>query len=182
MRYALSTVIAALTVAIGGLLPPVMTGRFPSESRAKAGVGALRPKPESLGLVGVWRVVRFCEVDSSGRETQPLGPRPTGYFIYAPSGQLSIQAMRTPPIPHFVTDTAPTNSELQTLFHGYFGYFGTYTVTSDTTVVHHVLGGDIPKYIGTDQPRPYWIWGAHRDSLSIGSRRGRACRLLVRIA
>lgn len=159
-----------------------MTDRLPYGSQREAGVGVARSKPKPLGLVGVWRVVRFCDVDSSGRETQPFGPRPVGYFIYTPSGELSIQVMRTPPIPRFVTDTAPSNTELQALFHSYFGYFGTYTVTSDTTVVHHVLGGDMPQYIGTDQRRPYWIWGAHRDSLSIGSRRGRACRLLVRVA
>ena len=182
MRAALSTVIAALTLAPGRLHSPAMTDRLPYRSHRAAGVGVPRSKPQPLGLVGVWRVVRFCDVDSSGRETQPFGPGPVGYFIYTPSGELSIQVMRTPPIPRFVTDAAPTNSELQGLFHSYFGYFGTYTVTSDTTVVHHVLGGDIPQYIGTDQRRPYWIWGAHRDSLSIGSRRGRACRLLVRVA
>lgn len=137
--------------------------------------------PATSDLVGVWRVVRFCIVDSTGRETHPFGERPVGYFIYTPAGQLSIQVMRAPPVPPFAAGAnAPTSTELLALHEGYFGYFGAYRITSDSTVTHDVAGGTIPSYIGTRQTRPFWIWGANRDSLSIGNRRERGCRLLVR--
>src|SRR5688572_2901979 len=55
----------------------------------------LRSQPAPL--VGTWRVVQFCDQDSTGASVEPLGPNPTGYFIYTSTGQLSIQAMRTPP-------------------------------------------------------------------------------------
>ena len=116
-------------------------------------------------IVGVWRVEQFCDIDRvSGRETAPYGPHPIGYFIYLPTGQLSIQVMDSSP---HAPDAKPA----------YFGYFGTYTVDATTsTVVHHVQGGTITEYIGTDQMRKYQITG---DTLSIGST-PLPCRVLRR--
>ena len=131
-------------------------------------------------LVGTWRVTKFCSVDSTGHLSEPYGAHPTGYFVYAPAGQLSIQAMRTPPVRPFAGgDAHPTDTERRELLEAYFGYYGTYTVTSDSTVVHHVQGGTIPSYIGTDQPHLYQIRG---DTLTIGgSRNTWPCRALIRV-
>ncbi len=128
-------------------------------------------------LVGTWRVVEFCNVDTPGDTTYSLGRQPIGFFIYDPAGNLTIQAMRTPPSGAFLQDSVPLAgmAELRT---SYFGYFGTYTITSDTTVVHHVAGGTIPGYIGTDQRRDYRIRG---DTLSIGVGVLPACRRLIRV-
>ncbi len=126
-------------------------------------------------LVGTWKIVRFCDRDSTGAMGEPLGPNPTGLFVYAPTGELSIQAMRTPV-------SGPTAGEpvrlssLAQLRPFYFGYFGTYTILSDSTVVHHVKGGTLPAYTGTDQPRQYRIRG---DTLSIGAPLF-PCRVLIR--
>lgn len=133
-------------------------------------------------LVGVWRVVRFCGIDSTGTVTQPLGEHPTGLFVYTPSGYLSLHAMRTPSVPPFDGgDFAPTGPEARALLQGYFGYFGTYTITSDSTVVHHVIGGTIPSYIGTDQLRYYRIRPGNPDTLSIGGYPVPMCRILIRV-
>src|SRR5258708_34601956 len=51
-------------------------------------------------LVGTWRLVRFVKTDTSGSMTYPYGERPVGYFVYDPTGHLSVQIMRilaTPP-------------------------------------------------------------------------------------
>lgn len=137
-------------------------------------ISAQRPVPR---LVGTWRLVEFCNIDTPGDTTYPLGRRPVGYFIYDPAGNLSIQVMRAAPSGAFLQDSVPLGgmAELRT---SYFGYFGTYTITSDTTVVHRVKGGTIPSYIGTDQPRNYWIRG---DTLSIGGDAPWSCRKLVRV-
>ncbi|HET7459028.1 MAG TPA: lipocalin-like domain-containing protein [Gemmatimonadaceae bacterium] len=134
------------------------------------------------GLVGVWRVERFCLVDSIGRRTEPYGQHPVGYFVYAPTGQLSIQVMHTPAVPRFASgsDSTPTAAERRAMQESYLGYFGTYTVTSDSTVVHHVAGGTLPSYIGTDQMRPYRISGANGDTLAVGDL-SIGCRVLVRV-
>src|SRR5687767_13063740 len=141
------------------------------------------PSPPELSdssLVGVWRVVKFCRDDPSGRLYEPYGPNPTGLFVYAPTGQLSIQMMRTPPVGPFAAgDDRPTDAERGQLFSSYLGYYGTYTITSDSTVVHHVVGGTVPSYTGTDQARVYRIRG---DTLTIGGNRVTwPCRVLLRV-
>ena len=131
-------------------------------------------------ILGTWRVVKFCEDDSTGRLYEPYGDRPVGYIIYAPGGALSVQMTRTPPVRPFTRgDEQPTDAERQALFASYFGYFGTYTVTSDSTVVHHIEGGTFPSYIGTNQPRQYRLRG---DTLTIGGSPATwPCRLFVRV-
>jgi len=129
----------------------------------------------SGSLVGTWRVVKYCDRDSTGAMVDPLGPNPTGLFVYTPTGELSIQAMRTPPSGPLVGEPVHLNS-LAALRPFYFGYFGTYSILSDSTVVHHVTGGTFPDYIGTDQPRRYVIRG---DTLSIGAPLF-LCRVLIR--
>lgn len=126
-------------------------------------------------LVGTWRIVKFCDVDSVAGDTYPLGEHPRGIFVYSPNGQLSLQAMLSP------GESAGKNAAPVGSLANYFGYFGTYTITSDTTVIHHVVGGTIPRYIGTDQPRQFRIWGANADSLTIGGPAVFHCRLLTRI-
>ena len=128
-------------------------------------------------LVGTWRLVEFCNVDRPGDTTYALGRRPIGFFMYDAAGNVSIQAMRAAPPKAFTSDSVPFSgmAELRT---SYFGYFGSYTVTSDSTVVHHVRGGTIPAYIGTDQRRNFRFRG---DTLSIGDREPRSCRKLVRV-
>lgn len=127
-------------------------------------------------LVGTWRVVQFCDQDSAGTTTEPLGPHPAGYFVYTSTGQLSIQMMRTPPAGPIAGGPVHLES-LGALRPFYLGYFGTYTILSDSTVVHHVEGGTLPAYIGTDQPRVYRIRG---DTLSIGAPPF-PCRVLIRV-
>ncbi len=126
-------------------------------------------------LVGTWRIVRYCDRDSTGAMVEPLGPNPTGLVVYTATGQLSIQAMRTPPSGPLAGEPVHLSS-LANLRPFYFGYFGTYSILSDSTVVHHVLGGTFPEYIGTDQPRRYNIRG---DTLSIGAPPF-PCRVLLR--
>lgn len=140
------------------------------------GLTTLEAQSRSSALIGTWKVRRFCDQDSAGAVTDPMGPNPTGYFIYTPTGQLSIHAMRTPPTGPVAGDSVRLKT-LAGLRPYYFSYFGTYTITSDSTVIHHVEGGTFPEYIGTDQRRAYRISG---DTLHIG---GQAfdCRVLVRV-
>ncbi len=150
-------------------------GRAPHSAGAASGSGdAAHPS-----IVGIWRVERFCDDDSAGRLYDPFGPHPVGYFIYSPSGQLSIQMAATPPVPLFAKgDLDPSGTESRALFDHYMGYFGTFTVTSESTVVHHVAGGTVPSYVGTDQPRVFQIRG---DTLALGSSHLTwPCRVLIR--
>jgi hypothetical protein len=73
--------------------------------------------------------------------------------------------MRTPPSGPLAGEPVPLGS-LSELRPFYFGYFGTYSILSDTTVIHHVQGGTFTDYIDTDQPRKASIRG---ETLSIGA-------------
>ncbi|MDX2122043.1 MAG: lipocalin-like domain-containing protein [Gemmatimonadota bacterium] len=127
-------------------------------------------------LVGTWRLIEFCNVDRPGDTTYSLGRHPVGFFMYDAAGNLSIQAMRAVPSGAFTQDSVPLRGMAE-LRASYFGYFGSYTITSDSTVVHHVRGGTIPTYIGTDQRRNFRFRG---DTLSISGDEPWSCRQLVR--
>ncbi len=134
---------------------------------------AQQPVPR---LVGTWRLIEFCNVDRPGDTTYSLGRQPIGFFMYDAAGNLSIQAMRAAPSGAFTQDSVPLRGMAE-LRASYFGYFGSYTITSDSTVVHHVRGGTIPSYIGTDQRRNFRFRG---DTLSISGDEPWSCRQLVR--
>jgi hypothetical protein len=88
--------------------------------------------------------------------------------------------MRTPPVRPFASgDDRPTETERRNLLDGYFGYYRTYTIISDSAVVHHVEGGTLPSYVGTHQSRVYRIRG---DTLTIGgSTTTWHCRSFLRV-
>ena len=170
-RYALIGILLGGTAGAARPAVAAITRESPAKPRVDV---------SDSSLVGVWRVVKFCRDDPTGRLYDPYGPNPTGLFIYAPTGELSIQMMRTPPVAPFAAgDDHATDAERKQLLDSYLGYYGTYTVTSDSTVVHHVVGGTIPSYTGTDQERVYRIRG---DTLTIGGNRVTwPCRVLLRI-
>ena len=162
------------------------TAKPPAPGAVRNGVMETGKRYATPSLVGAWRVLKFCNVDSAGVETNPLGESPTGVFVYTPGGQLSLHAMRTPPTaPYASGDDRPTDAERRAMLDGYFGYFGTYTITSDSTVIHHVAGGTVPSYIGTEQNRHYRIrtGGLNApDTLSIGGNAAALrCRKLIRV-
>ena len=120
-------------------------------------------------LIGVWRVVRFCLTDSLGVQHEPFR-QAIGYFIYTRGGRLSLQfspGTANSPVPAASLAALPPD-ERPSFENGYVAYFGTYTVTSDSTLVHHVEGSTFASYFGTDRPRPYRISGARRDMLAAG--------------
>jgi len=121
-------------------------------------------------LVGTWRVVRYVDTDASGKVTYPFGEKPSGYFVYDPTGHLSVQIMRTPARPRFAAgdDAKGTDAEVRAAYDGYVAYFGTYRVDERRSIVTHVVEGSLnPSYTGTDQPRPFKL---HGDVLVIQAR------------
>jgi hypothetical protein len=132
-------------------------------------------------LVGTWRLLRYVDTPEGGTSIQPFGTSPVGLFVFTADGQVSISIMRNPP----EITTATTDPDPDACIPGWYcSYFGTYTVDYKRGIwITHVVGGNIPAYLGTDQPRSFTI--AH-DTLTIaetymqGTRRVRAERVLVR--
>jgi hypothetical protein len=134
-------------------------------------------------IVGTWKVVKYEDHEPDGTIRHPYGENPLGYFVYDPTGHLSIHIMRTPPLKSFpgMRDGTGDPARYQEAFLAYVAYFGSYTVdAAKSTVTHHVEGSLRPDYTGTDQVRPFRIEG---DRLIIEIRQGQQYlrRELVRV-
>jgi len=118
-------------------------------------------------LVGTWRLFEYSDYDSANnRWTQPYGDHPKGFFTYTNSGIINLNGSAEKPL------NIPPDSEyikpitLGAVLDNAWGYFGTYSIDSINSVVtHHVKGGSVISYIGTDQHRQFIIKG---DTLLIG--------------
>ncbi len=118
-------------------------------------------------LVGTWRLIEYSDYDSvNNRWTQPYSDHPKGFFTYTNSGIINLNGSAEKPL-HIPSDSEYIKLiTLGTLLDNAWGYFGTYSIDSINSVVtHHVKGGSVINYIGTDQHRQFIING---DSLIIG--------------
>ena len=125
--------------------------------------------PERPGnpLIGTWKLVAYSDFDTITKKwIYPYGEHPKGYFTYTKTGIVNLNGSAEKPL------VVPVDSEytkpltLGAVLDNAFGYFGTYTIDSSNSVVtHHVKGGSVINYIGTDQHRQFIIRG---DTLFLG--------------
>jgi len=127
-------------------------------------------KGETLSnkLVGTWQLIEFADLDSvTGKWEYPFGKNPRGYFTYTKNNIVNLNISSDQPL--IISEDSARNYNIKLLNwldHNSEGYFGTYSVDINKSVVtHHVKGGSIPWYIDTDQPRPFIMKG---DTLIIG--------------
>jgi hypothetical protein len=137
-----------------------------------------RKKGELNGYASVRSSLR-----EDGKITYPFGEHPLGYFVYDPTGHLSIQIMRMPARPPFASgdDNKGTNEEVRAAYDAYMAYFGTYRVDEKASILTHVVEGSLrPSYTGTEQPRPFKLDG---DTLviEIDGKKGHGYRELQRV-
>src|SRR5450631_1179376 len=108
-------------------------------------------------LLGTWHLVRYIHTPEGSAPIQAYGTEPIGLFIFTSDGHVSISIMRNPPD----ITAATTDPDPEACIPGWYcAYFGTYTVNYERgTWVTHVLGGNIPAYLGTDQSRTFKLSG-----------------------
>jgi hypothetical protein len=118
-------------------------------------------------LVGTWKLVEYSDYDTLSRKWKnPYGEHPKGYFTYTGSGIVSINASAERPLDISIDSIYTKSVTLGAILDNAFGYFGTYSIDSVQSVVtHHVVGGSVIDYIGTDQHRQFILKG---DTLFIG--------------
>jgi hypothetical protein len=157
----------------------------PSRSPSLAGRGTTNGTAEAAELVGTWRLVEFWDRDSVGTPKRyAYGEHPTGYFVYDPTGHVSIQIQQGPP-PTIVASNRGEDwfqtaapEELRATVRAYRAYFGTYTIDRAAGVVIHQVEGDSRGlYTGSAQRRKFRLVG---DSLTIGND-STTRRVLVRV-
>jgi len=118
-------------------------------------------------LVGTWRLIEYSDFDTVTKKwTHPYGDHPKGYFTYTNSGIVNLNGSAEKPL------VIPADSEytkpltLGAILDNAWGYFGTYTIDSlNSILTHHVKGGSVINYIGTDQHRQFILKG---DTLLLG--------------
>lgn len=120
-------------------------------------------------LIGGWRLTAYEDWDSAGHRSAPYGEHPRGYLRYDADGTMSVQIMRTPALPAFAAgEDRGAAEEKAAAFDAYVAYFGFYTLSGPTAVLHHVEAALDPTYVGTHQLRPFRLAG---DSLILGDER-----------
>ena len=113
-------------------------------------------------IVGTWKLIEHTDFDStSGKWIYRYGKTPKGYFTYTKSGIVNLNISTDSPI-KISEDSAKKYSVnlYEYLITNSVGYFGTYTIDLEKSIVtHHVKGGSYPWYYDTDQQRPFIIKG-----------------------
>jgi len=113
-------------------------------------------------LVGTWKLIEFSDLDTiTGKWKYDYGKHPKGYFTYTKAGivNLNISADTTLPISEDSAKNYNVNL-LKWLYNYSFGYFGTYSVDINKSIItHHVTGGSLPWFVDTDQQRPFILKG-----------------------
>jgi hypothetical protein len=144
---------AALCCVLGAVMAPLASARAETGSSTRAAA-------DEPGLVGTWRLVRFEDTSNDGKVSYPFGQHPLGYFVYDPTGHLSVQMMRNPPTAPF-RSSAATEAEVREADEAYGAYFGTYRVDKANHVLHHIVEGSLnSRYAANpDQVRPYRLQG-----------------------
>jgi hypothetical protein len=138
-----------------------------------------RSNIKSNKLVGTWRLIEYKDLDTlTGKWNYPYGKNPGGYFTYTSTNIVNLNISKENQL-KLAEDSAKTFPvSYYNLTENYsFGYFGTYSVDWQKSIVtHHVKGGTVLWYIDTDQPRPFILKG---DTLIIGNSKLKK-RVLVR--
>ena len=117
----------------------------------------------TVDIVGSWRLISVTRREvQTGRVTQPMGDKPTGYIVYTPAGRI-FAMLFAETRPKSLSDE--NRAELQRTA---IAYSGTYTVDG-TTATHHVDMATTPEWVGSDQVRHFAL--AH-DRLTIISAPG----------
>jgi hypothetical protein len=132
-------------------------------------------------LVGAWRLVSYVDTPEGAAPIYAFGKEPIGLWIFTADGHFSISIMRNPPD----INTSTTDPDPDACIPGWYcTYFGTYTVSGRGGLwVAHVIGSNIPTFIGTDQTRAFSIRGNKlvvSEQYLEGGKRVHTQRVLVR--
>jgi hypothetical protein len=102
-------------------------------------------------LVGAWRLVSYETSSVEGGDTAyPLGPDASGLIIYTDDGGMSAQIMAAGRPAYADEDVhGGTDEQRAAAAHGYLAYSGTYQVTDENVVEHHLEVSLFPNWVGT---------------------------------
>jgi len=132
-------------------------------------------------LAGVWRLTRYVDTPDGAQPVYAFGERPIGQFIFTENGFFSINIMHNPPAPV----SAAVDIDPDACVPGWYcSYFGTFRLSANGKQwIAHVVGGNIPAYVGTNQTRTFQLFGDRlviSETYEEGGRTVRSERVLER--
>ncbi len=91
-------------------------------------------------LAGTWRLIEYTDFDTlTGKSTHPYGKHPKGYFTYTKNGIVNLNLSAENPLVISADSKYIKPFTLGVLLDNAAGYFGTYTIDTENSVVtHHV--------------------------------------------
>jgi hypothetical protein len=128
-------------------LAALLAGSVPADARPA------RTNPR----IGAWQLLEYIDVPEGGEPLNGFGTKPIGMFVFTPDGHVSISLMTNPRVAQSATPYPDPDACVP---DWYCSYFGTYTYDpKGPSWTTHVIGGNIPSYLGTDQRRQFKIEG-----------------------
>ncbi len=112
-------------------------------------------------FVGSWKLLSSEYRYEGGEVFYPMGKRVNGRLMYDADGYMSVQHMAANR-PLFTSGDwlKGTPEEIKAAFESYRGYYGTYEVDEEKSIVtHHIEAGSMPNFAGTDFVRHYEFSG-----------------------
>ncbi len=106
-------------------------------------------------MIGTWRLISSEFRTSKGDVVYPLGENAQGQLIFAQSGHMSGQLMRSDrPVFSGQDQSTGTMEDIKTAFEGYVSYYGPFEIDLNTgKVITHVEGSLYPNWVGDVQER-----------------------------
>ncbi len=108
-------------------------------------------------FVDIWNLISCDAVRKNGCVLPIYGKKPVGRLFYDANGNLSVHIMKDGR-PNFVNATKFRASamEMRAAYEVYEAFFSTYDVDQENgVIIHHLIGGLFPNWIGSDQSRYY---------------------------
>lgn len=117
-------------------------------------------------IVGTWKLIEYANLNEKENKWEYPYGKVKGYFTYTKNNIVNLNLSNEIPM-GLSRDSIDTQlMTYNTVFKNAVGYFGKYSIDYEKSIItHHVEGGSLPWYIGTDQKRPFYFEG---DTLVIG--------------
>ena len=117
-------------------------------------------------IVGTWKLIEYADLnEEEGKWEYPYG-KVKGYFTYTKNNIVNLNLSNEIPMDLSRDSFSTKKMTYKDVWTNSVGYFGKYSIDYEKSILtHHVEGGSLPWYVGTDQKRPFYFEG---DTLVIG--------------
>ena len=134
-------------------------------SNQKDGV-ILNKKEKEKNIIGTWKLIEYADLNEENNKWEYPYGKVKGYFTYTKNNIVNLNLSNEVPMDLSRDSFHTQKLTFKDVWTNSVGYFGKYTIDyQKSVIIHHVEGGSLPWYVGTDQKRPFYFEG---DTLVIG--------------